>query len=211
VARVQRGKLETPQLGLVAHGVDAEDHREGCVRLAQRADAAEGRDGGARDGREQAPPRKDDRHAIGDAGQLRRELLDGRAYVEDVRAGARGASAEVGRVRVYSDEETLGRVTRQRAGQPAVTGADVDRDSAREAGDEISESVIGALEALAADDVHGVSMPEARAKSPPPLRPTAGDLRRVMQSVPRVELDRLVDRHVPPLRMAEGAGELGLL
>jgi hypothetical protein len=79
---------------------------------------------------------------------------DGRAYVDDVRAGARGAPAQARGVRVHSDEEALGSVTSEDARQPAVAGADVDGDSALEAGDEISESVIGALEALAADDVH---------------------------------------------------------
>lgn len=66
----------------------------------------------------------------------------------------RPSSADRSRLRVHSDEQALGRVTGEDAGQPAVAGADVDGDPAREAGDEISESVIGALEALAADDVH---------------------------------------------------------
>jgi hypothetical protein len=41
-------------------------------------------------------------------------------------------------------------------GEPAVTRAEVDRDAARVAGELVSESMIRAFEALAADDVHRV-------------------------------------------------------
>jgi hypothetical protein len=61
---------------------------------------------------------------------------------------------KAGRVRIQSDEETGRRLTGEDVRKPAVAGAEIDRDAARKAGECVSESVIGALEALAADDVH---------------------------------------------------------
>jgi hypothetical protein len=65
-----------------------------------------------------------------------------------------GDTAQAGRVRVHADEEALAILACERERQTTVTRAEVDRDATLERREEFSESVIGALEALAADDVH---------------------------------------------------------
>jgi hypothetical protein len=153
-----RGKAETLDLRAVTRRVDAEDDRQTCIALAQTADAAQELRRRAGDGGEKTAPGKDDGDLVRDARQLRRQVLDGGPNIEKVgemRAiGAPGEMTKAGRVRIQSDEETGRRLTGEDVRKPAVAGAEIDRDAARKAGECVSESVIGALEALAADDVH---------------------------------------------------------
>jgi hypothetical protein len=132
------------------------------VRRAQSPDALESLGHRTRQRRQQAAPGEDDRDPVGDAEQLGRERLDGSANEDDVgeafAAGAARELAQAGRVGVDPDEQPLGFAAGRRVRQPAVARAQVDRDAARVAGQQVSESVIGALEALAADDVHRPSL-----------------------------------------------------
>jgi NADPH:quinone reductase-like Zn-dependent oxidoreductase len=112
----------------------------------------------ARDGGQQATPGQDDAHAIGDAGQGPRQGLDRGADVQQVGeplvGGARRERAQSRGDGVDADEQALGLRPRPEVREPAVAGAEVDRDAAREAGQRVSESMIRAFEALAAYDVH---------------------------------------------------------
>ena len=58
-------------------------------------------------------------------------------------------------VGVHADEQPLGRLPGQDVGEASVAGAEIDGDPAPEGGQEVRELLIGALEPLAANQVHG--------------------------------------------------------
>lgn len=159
----QRGEAESQDLGAIASRVETQDDREAGTGLAQGANAAQDGRGWPRHGGKQAAPRKHHAHAVRNPGERRWQPLDRRPDIEDVgEAGAGRAPGETNQARgvgVDADEQPLGRLTRQPVREPAVAGAEVDGHLPAEAGQGLSESMIRALEALAAYDVHGHMLP----------------------------------------------------
>jgi hypothetical protein len=106
--------------------------------------------------------------------KLRGERLDRRARVDEVRQtltlGAPRALAQAGGIRVQSDEQPLRVTARPGERQASVARAQVDRDAARVPDQQVSESVVGALEALAANDVHARDDSVTRAPVDKPRR-----------------------------------------
>jgi len=154
----EQGEAKTEELGAVAGRVEAQHHRERSSELAQRAHAPEHGHRRSGDSGKQAAPGQHDTHAIRNADEFARQPFDGRASVEKVgealMSGAPGELAQSRGVCVDPDEQALRLFPCLQVREAAVAGTEIDRDPAREAGEAVSASVIGALEALAADDVH---------------------------------------------------------
>jgi len=157
--RVQCRQAKTEELGAVARRVEGQDDRQAGAGLTERADGSKYGHARLRDRGQQAAPGQHDRHAVGSRVQLKRQIFDGRPHVEDVAetdaCGASGTFTKRGGIGVDTDEETVWLLPRQRIRKAPVARADVDRDPVAEVGQEVSESVIRALEALAANDIHG--------------------------------------------------------
>jgi hypothetical protein len=158
VGSVERRKAQASHLRAVTIWIDGEHHRHQCAGGAEAPDAGKELWNRARAGGEQASPGQDHGDALSDPGQFGRQRLDGRPDVEEVgkpqSLGAAGCLAHAGGDRVHADEQAVGRPPRENEWKMAVTRAEVDPDPAPERGDGVLELLVGALEALAADDVH---------------------------------------------------------
>jgi len=157
--RARRRDPEPGQLGAVTARIAAEDDRD---RRARPADAPYRREvgrGRKDDGRQEAAPREDDRDAVRDPGELGRQARDRGADEDGVAQalapGSPGELAQAAGVRVDADEEPRRVLASPKPGQSTVPRAQIDRDPAPIL--RTSGSVIGALEALAADEVHSDS------------------------------------------------------
>lgn len=157
--RVQCGQAKSEELSAVARRVGGQDDRQAGARLTNGADSSKYGHARLRERGQQAAPGQHDRHAVGSRVQLRRQVFDGRPDVDDVAeavaCGASGTFSKSGGIGVDTDEETIRLPPRQRIRKAPVARADIDGDPAAEADQEVSESVIRALEALAANDIHG--------------------------------------------------------
>jgi hypothetical protein len=79
---VERGQPEAHGFGPVTISIDGEDEGEGCSRPAEGVDPPEHFDRRPGDSGQQAAPGKDDRDAIGSAGELGRQAFDGSPHVD---------------------------------------------------------------------------------------------------------------------------------
>jgi hypothetical protein len=112
----------------------------------------------ARERGQQAAPGQDRRDLVRDTGELRRQLLDGGADIDEVgQARARGPRRDVAKTRhagIQAQEQAVRRPTGQDVRETAVTRTEIDGDPAAEGGAGGRELLIRALETLAAHDVH---------------------------------------------------------
>ena len=136
VTAQKRSEIQPFHLRPITVGVESENDGEFCVRLAERAYAAEKFHRRTRHRGEEASPREHDAHAVREPGELGRKVLDRGPNVEKIRhPRTKRASRELSKSRgvgVYADEQPLGRLSRHRERETTVSGAQVDCDPARE-------------------------------------------------------------------------------
>jgi hypothetical protein len=108
--------------------------------------------------RQQAAPGQDRRDLVRDTGELRRQILDRCAHINEVgQARARGPRRDVaktGHAGIEPQEQAVRRPTGQDVRETAVTRTEIDEHPAAEGGAGARELLIRALETLAAHDVH---------------------------------------------------------
>lgn len=171
LALVQGRDAESGPLRVIPGRVDRDHNLERGAGGAQGAHALQEVGRRADHRGEKAAPGKDDRELVGHAGQLGRQLLDRGAYVHHVvELGAQRAArvlAQAGGVGVDADEQTVGCFAGADVGQPSVAATEVDRDPTPVSSQQLSESLIGAFETLAAYEIHGSRIAERPAAGPP--------------------------------------------